>query len=136
MHNEPIRSTRAAGADTVTRFMARDEDQVALLDSDIDHIDILVMRRGDVEPFWQKKGLPASALYQGSPQAWEKDDIGYLWEHRLAWYAEDDYGERYEPASGSTVKVFFWLWRTGTLGPVVVKHVAGYDGSPRAALDS
>jgi len=127
-------SSRFVGAGTISRFTARDEDLDALLDSDVDHIDVVALKGDNPEPYWQKQNLTTASLYQGSPQAWDQDAIGYLWEHRIAWLQEDDTGVQFEPAGGQTVSIFFYLWRTGGLGPAIVLHEANYVGSPRFAV--
>lgn len=127
----PIRSrARFLGEDVVTRFTARDEDDEALLDDDVESIDIIAMRRGEPEAFWVKRGVDVDDLYQGSPQPWSLDSTGYLWEHRLAWGAQDDRGERFEPWTGGLVDIYFWLHRPAPLGSVVVLHEAGFRSSP------
>jgi hypothetical protein len=130
-HIDLIRSpARFLGSDVVTRFMARDEDDAAVLDTDIERIDVIAIRRGESEAFWVKRGLDTDDMYQGSPQPWDLDSTGYLWEHRLAWGAEDDNGERFEPWTGGRVDLYFWMHRAAPLGPVVVLHEAGFRASP------
>lgn len=135
LYSEPIVSHRACGEDTVTRFMARDEDGNAILDTDVESIDIVAQRRGEPEPFWIQRGVLPADLYQTTPQPWGADSIGYLWEHRMAWHQEDEEGDGYEPARGTTVTLYFFLRRAAPLGPVVVQHSATYGDEPAFVFD-
>lgn len=133
-------SSRAAGEDVLTQCMPRHEDGTAILEADVDHVDLVVMTSaqvdglGEADPYWSKSGLNPATLFVSPPVAWDLDSVGYNFEHRLAWEDDDDTGQMFAPSAGSTVHLYFFLWRINGLGPAVVHHAASFVYAPRWAV--
>ena len=103
--SERISSTRDLGETIVTQALPRHEDLTQILSGDIVKWDGFAYIGGSTDPLWHALDQNVSlVIASDTPITWPLDNIGYTFEHKLAW--GDD---GFEPLVGCTVRLVYWL---------------------------